>query len=98
MHDSPSSIVATNAIVCTPKTSSGLLASEQQMSSLYLISRTKRAIPNIFEVELIMGKSGGYPVVVDNLIWWGESMKGGGNGREWEVDAASALIRIIAAR
>ncbi|GKA00577.1 hypothetical protein Tco_0673127 [Tanacetum coccineum] len=27
----------------------------------------------------------------------GESMKGGGNGREWEVAAASALIRIMAA-
>ncbi|GJY82296.1 hypothetical protein Tco_0495672 [Tanacetum coccineum] len=27
----------------------------------------------------------------------GESMKGGGNGREWEVAAASALIRIVMA-
>ncbi|GKG52439.1 hypothetical protein Tco_0547314, partial [Tanacetum coccineum] len=27
----------------------------------------------------------------------GESMKGGGNGSEWEVDTASALSRIIAA-
>ncbi|GKG17794.1 hypothetical protein Tco_0372092 [Tanacetum coccineum] len=30
------------------------------------------------------------------LVW--ESMMGGGNGSEWEVDAASALSRIIAAR
>ncbi|GKF91926.1 hypothetical protein Tco_0275627, partial [Tanacetum coccineum] len=31
-----------------------------------------------------------------DLVW--ESMIGGGNGSEWEVDAASALILIIAAR
>ncbi|GKD43651.1 hypothetical protein Tco_1268296 [Tanacetum coccineum] len=30
------------------------------------------------------------------LVW--ESMMGGGNGSKWEVDAASALSRIIAAR
>ncbi|GJU08015.1 hypothetical protein Tco_1124445 [Tanacetum coccineum] len=30
------------------------------------------------------------------LVW--ESMKGGGNGSEWEVDVASALSRIITTR
>ncbi|GKC78125.1 hypothetical protein Tco_1128899, partial [Tanacetum coccineum] len=31
-----------------------------------------------------------------DLVW--ESMMGGGNGSEWEVDGASALSRIIVDR
>ncbi|GJU74813.1 hypothetical protein Tco_1266218 [Tanacetum coccineum] len=47
------------------------------------------------EVGTDMGKGGGIPNDgASGLV--GESMKGGGNGREWEVDAASALIQIIA--
>ncbi|GJU50971.1 hypothetical protein Tco_1220526 [Tanacetum coccineum] len=49
------------------------------------------------EVGTDIGKGGGIPNDgASGLV--GESMKGGGNGREWEVDAASALIRIIATR
>ncbi|GJY86944.1 hypothetical protein Tco_0500970 [Tanacetum coccineum] len=49
------------------------------------------------EVGTDMGKGGGIPDDgASDLV--GESMKGGGNGREWEVDAASALNRIIAAQ
>ncbi|GKG40975.1 hypothetical protein Tco_0470187, partial [Tanacetum coccineum] len=44
------------------------------------------------EVGANVGKGGGASGLV------GESMKGGGNGSEWEVSAASALIRIVAAR
>ncbi|GJV79688.1 hypothetical protein Tco_1515558 [Tanacetum coccineum] len=44
------------------------------------------------EVGIDMGKGGGIPNDgASSLV--GESMKGGGNGREWEVDAPSALIR-----
>ncbi|GKF42950.1 hypothetical protein Tco_0126292, partial [Tanacetum coccineum] len=44
-----------------------------------------------------MGKSGGVPDDgASNLMW--ESMMGGGNDSEWEVDGASALSQIITAQ
>ncbi|GKG44313.1 hypothetical protein Tco_0485751, partial [Tanacetum coccineum] len=47
------------------------------------------------EVSSGMCKSGGVPDDgAFDLVW--ESMLGGGNGSEWEVDGASALSRIIA--
>ncbi|GKB75566.1 hypothetical protein Tco_0942461, partial [Tanacetum coccineum] len=49
------------------------------------------------EVGTDMGKGGGIPDGgASDLV--GESMKDGGNGREWEVDLASALSQIIAAQ
>ncbi|GJQ95644.1 hypothetical protein Tco_0006783 [Tanacetum coccineum] len=49
------------------------------------------------EVGKGIGKIGGVPDgSVSDLVW--ESMMGGGNGSEWEVDGASALSQIIEAR
>ncbi|GJW71920.1 hypothetical protein Tco_0128837 [Tanacetum coccineum] len=72
----------------------GLAAAADELSPTSYLG--PRAIPNLFRGGLIGPRGGGIPDDgASDLV--GESMNGGGNGREWEVDAASALIRIIAA-
>ncbi|GJR81166.1 hypothetical protein Tco_0151951 [Tanacetum coccineum] len=64
------------------------------MSSLWLVEGSSNGGN---DVEAGMGKCGGVPDDgASDLVW--ESMMGGGNGSEWEVDRASALSRIIVAR